>query len=103
MREIALTQGMVALVDDEDYEELNRHKWYAKKTSDAGSFYAARFQRINGRPTTIYMHREIMNCNNGMEVDHRDGNTLDNRKEKLRTCTKKQNLENRFCHRKSKK
>jgi len=95
---IPLTQGKFAKVDDADYEWLSEHKWYAKKTtrgdSEYGSYYAARFCRINRVPTTIYMHREITNCPAGKEVDHKNRDTLDNQRENLRCCTRAENMSN---------
>ena len=99
MKLIPLTQGKFAKVDDADFEWLSKYKWYAKNTrnkdEDSGSYYAARFQRTGGNPTTIYMHREITNCPDGKEVDHKNRDRLDNQRGNLRVCTRKENLENR--------
>ena len=89
-RIIPLTQGKFAIVDAEDYERLSRHKWCAAKSN--GRFYAQRTE--NGR--TIKMHREIMNPPPGMVCDHKNHNTLDNRKSNLRICTVSQNQQNRL-------
>lgn len=93
MREIELTQGKVAIVDDSWYEELNKDNWFAGKGS-RGGFYAMRRKWVNGRKITISMHREIVRPSEGLEVDHINGNTLDNRRENLRECTHAQNCTN---------
>ncbi len=90
MKEILLTQNKVALVDDEDYDELSKYKWRIK-VGDGGLFYARRNKRINGKRIEIPMHRQIMNTPKGMEVDHIDHNGLNNQKSNLRNCTTQEN------------
>ena len=89
MKEILLSQGRVALVDDDMFEYLNQWKWYCNNGG-----YATRNSTGLHR-TIIRMHREIMNTPNGMETDHINGNSLDNRKENLRVCTHSENMHNR--------
>ena len=84
-----LTQGQVAIVDDEDFNELAQYRW---KYTHRG--YAARYYRRDGKVCITYMHREIMMAPQGMEVDHRNGNKLDNRRENLRLCTRAENARN---------
>ena len=94
MKHIPLTKGQFALVDDEDFEQLNKYTWFAYKTK-YGGFSAIRNARTaDGRKTTIKMHRQIMNAPLGMDVDHRNHTTLDNQKHNLRICTRQQNLRN---------
>lgn len=92
---IELTQGYRTLVDDEDYEELSKHKWYARLSGE--DHYAARNINIDGAPATLYMHRHILGMTSGnpLRVDHINCNTLDNRRENLRPVTHAQNLQNR--------
>ena len=92
MKTIPLTQGKVALVDDEDFERVSQFKWYY---TQAG--YACRSLPVSGRKKTIQlMHRLIMGEPEGMEVDHRKhGDTLNNQKDNLRAATHQQNLCNR--------
>lgn len=92
MKTIQLTQGKVALVDDEDYENLRGFRWCA--FFNRNTHYAAR--RANGK--TLLMHREILGAKRGELVDHRDGNGLNNCRENLRRCTNAQNLLNRRRH-----
>jgi hypothetical protein len=42
----------------------------------------------------MLMHRFIMSTPDGMDTDHKNGNTLDNRKANLRICTTSQNMMN---------
>jgi HNH endonuclease len=93
MKEIPLTRGKVALVDDEDYESLIQWKWlvrYHRKTC-----YARRIDRHTGKPITIHMHREILGVKPNQQVDHINGNGLDNRRSNLRIAGHAQNLWNR--------
>jgi hypothetical protein len=97
MKEIQLTQGKVALVDDEDFEYLNQWKWYANKIGN--TFYALRSIHFykDGKRTgkAILMHREILNPENGLDIDHINRNGLDNRRCNIRIVTRRQNLQNR--------
>lgn len=98
MKKIKLSQGKYTLVDDEDFDELSKHKWSAKNNG-GGRFYA--YRKENGRATdkTIYMHRFITNAPKCMEVDHIDGDGLNNQRKNLRVCTKSKNQRNRKLHR----
>lgn len=97
MRQIPLTQGQFALVDDHDYEQLNKFNWYADWDAKVrgGSFYVARGVKVDGKRKTIYMHREIVGAQKGQMVDHINGNTLDNRRSNLRLATNAENQRNR--------
>lgn len=93
MRYIRLTQGKWAIVDNEDFEWLNQFKWCATKKKN--TYYAVRSMRKSkGHWTTSLMHREIMQAQKGQEIDHRNGNELDNQRANLRFCTQSQNLQN---------
>lgn len=94
MKEIGLTRGYVALVDDDDFGRLSSHKWCATPTK--AGFYAVRsVRREDGKSRLQGMHRVILDAKKGELVDHVNGNTLDNRKENLRICTYSQNNINR--------
>ena len=98
MKEIQLTQGKVALVDDEDFEYLNQWKWYVNKWNSG--FYAVRNVRINKKYVGyVSMHRLLTNNEDKILItDHINGNTLDNRKSNLRICNYSQNNSNRKIH-----
>lgn len=83
---IPVGRGLFALVDDEDYDRVARHKWWVIENV-SGNRYA--MARIDGR--FISMHRFILNPPSHLEVDHRDGNGLNNQKANLRLCTRQQN------------
>lgn len=93
MKVISLTKGLVTIVDDEDYEGLIHRTWYAQ--FNGITHYAATSERdANGRNRIVLMHRLILSVPPGQFVDHRDRNTLDNRRQNLRYCTKAQNAQN---------
>lgn len=94
-KEIQLTQGQVALVDDWWYEELNQFKWFAQWVKSTNSFYAERSSSILlGKRKAILMHAVVANTPKGMDTDHIDHNTLNNQEYNLRICTHSQNRMN---------
>lgn len=100
MKEIKLTQGYVALVDDEDYEYLNQWKWQVLKKKYTQ--YAFRKKQRNQAKQTLLMHRVIMGLSGNNQVDHIDHNGLNNQKYNLRICTNGQNQMNKRAYGKSK-
>jgi len=93
MKEIALTKGQVALVDDDDFEQLSKFKWQALWQPGRRVFVAV---RSTPRPNqkTVFMTRQIMRAPAEKEVDHHDHNTLNNQRANLRVCTGSQNQGN---------
>lgn len=96
MKQIQLTQGQCTLIDDEDFERVSAHKWLAAFNKQRCCFIAQRTVRKNTKAKTILMHRFIVNPPVDMQVDHKNHNTLDNRKSNLRVCTRTQNSQNRL-------
>lgn len=89
MKQIPLTRGKSALVDDADFEWLSQWKWHL-----GGCGYARRQQRQpDGKQKTILMHREI--CPQYKMIDHRDGDGINNQRDNLREATQAQNNMNR--------
>jgi hypothetical protein len=96
-REIPLTQGQVALVDEADYEWLSQWKWCAQYMASVKGFYAVRGVKKDGKCTSIPMHRFILGLQKGdkLQADHVNRDTLDNRRSNLRSCTRSENNQNK--------
>lgn len=90
-KEIQLTKGKVALVDDSDYEWLSRQRWLVV---DGRRCYARSFFKSR---RGVYMHRLILGVEHqpSIQVDHKDGNSLNNQRSNLRLATQSQNQQNR--------
>lgn len=89
---IPLSQGEFALVDAADFEALSAHRWYLHKAGNRR--YAARRAGSGLGRKIFYMHREVAG-EAGLDVDHIDGDGLNNTRANLRACTRKQNLANK--------
>ncbi|AXF54590.1 HNH endonuclease [Salicibibacter kimchii] len=84
--EIELTQGYMSIVDNEDYERVNKFNWHVN----------ARGYATTSTPAYALMHRYILGVDSlGKDVDHINGDRLDNRKENLRVVNNSQNARNR--------
>jgi hypothetical protein len=79
----------IALVDDSDFDRVREFKWNPVTSGHAMASIGTR---------SVYLHRLIMGAPNGLEVDHRNGNPLDNRRDNLRLCTRSQNMAARRKH-----
>lgn len=90
MKIIKITQNKVSLVDDEDFEFLNKIKWNAVWN---GKKWYAQFHPKNG--VVLWLHRYVLNYTGPLQVDHVDGNGINNQKENLRLATNSQNQMNR--------
>lgn len=95
---LQLTKDQFTLIDEEDYIRISTlGKWQAIGPNK-GKYYAVHntHRNINGKRTgiTLLLHRFLTNAPEGMEVDHINGDSLDNRKFNLRICTKAQNRAN---------
>jgi len=86
---IPLTKGMKALIDDEDYERIAKYKWHFSHRYAVTAVYNGK-----NKKDCICMHNMLMNTPDGMEVDHIDGDGLNNRRSNLRICTHAENLRN---------
>jgi hypothetical protein len=89
--EIYLTRGRVAIVDAEDVDVLSAFSWtFHPGDASIGEGYA--MSNLNGK--TIYMHRFLLGASPGQEVDHKNRNSLDNRRSNLRIATRSQQAVN---------
>ncbi len=91
---IALTQGQNTKVTAADHPWLNQWNWCAHWNKNASSFYVVRWENIKGRRYMIQMAREILGCGPSEEADHKNRDSLDNRRNNLRKATHSQNSSN---------
>lgn len=87
MKELKLTTGETALLDDADHAWASQYNWYSVEG------YAS--TTVNG--IVLYLHRELLKPTAGLQVDHRDKNKLNNQRSNLRLATDVQNKMNRGC------
>ena len=103
MKQIELTQGKMALVDDDMFDIINQRNWYVLK--DGNTFYATSHLTrkdnvdISKRPVVWMHHLVVGKPPKGFEVDHIDGDGLNNQRYNLRIVTKRVNHHNQIAHR----
>jgi len=95
VREIPLTEGHVALVDEADYEAVAAYRWRALIRPTSRTVYAQRVTSSDGKKSTLLLHRFLVKAPKGLEVDHIDGNGLNNTRANLRVGTHAENMRNR--------
>lgn len=89
MKIIPLTRGYSTIVDDADFLELASVKFHA--SGRAGNIYAKLSAWIEGKREKFALHRILFGCPAGVKIDHKDGDTLNNRRYNLRLATPRQN------------
>lgn len=100
MTELLLSDGSIALIDDDDYQKASLLCWRA--SSRRTVTYARAYVRGSGRKNCkrVYLHRYLLELSPGFDVDHINGNGLDCRRTNMRVATKQQNRMNEGCCRK---
>lgn len=93
MKQVSLTQGQFAIIDDEDDELVAQYNWRYNAMHNRAQ--TSVYIKGNGKPTNLYMHRLIMHAPEGVQVDHINGNRLDNQKANLRLVNAAQNQWNK--------
>ncbi len=88
MKKIKLSRGKTALIDDDDLERVSQFKWYINENAEKTKLYAMRSKLKSEegivKGTKVYMHRFILQVvEKSAVIQHKNGNTLDNRKENL--------------------
>lgn len=96
LKEISLTQGKIALVDDVDFDCVNKHRWAARKSRHL--YYAQ--SKIDGK--NVSLHAFLLNPPSNVDIDHIDGNGLNNQRSNLRICSHMENMANQKRHSDSK-
>jgi hypothetical protein len=90
MKTIKLSRGEFSIVDDEDFDRVDKFKWHVAISNNGTSKHACRW--VNGK--RIWLHHFITGLGRN-EIDHRDGNGLNNQKSNLRRTTFLKNSKNR--------
>lgn len=90
---IPLNPKMFAVVDRSDFDTLMKFKWHARKQR-GGFVYAVRKMLVGGKERRVKMHNDIAIPPEGFVVDHRDHDTMNNRRSNLRVCTSGENSRN---------
>lgn len=97
-RTVKLSQGYEAVVDDADHERVSQYRWCAtvkRRTDGTARVYAVRSVRVGSGYIPEYLHRFLLGerCH-GKDVDHVDGNPLNNTRSNLRVCSRAENMRN---------
>jgi len=96
---IPLTHGYETIIDASDLELVVKYDWFARVRHKAdGSIrtvYAVRSKKIVRKTRMVGIHRAILNAPDGVEVDHIDGDGLNNRRSNLRLASRAQNQKNK--------
>ncbi len=98
--EFKLMGGQITLIDREDVSKMEGYNWRIQ-TGKGGKIYVVGYP-VGFWSQLILLHRFILNPPKHLDIDHRNGNGLDNRKSNLRICTRSQNLANQVRQSRSK-
>lgn len=92
VRTVQLRGGLSTLIDEADWDSVSARNWGVQKSGRLR--YAARSVYRDGGSRKLGLHRFLLDAPAGSEVDHRNGDTLDNRRANLRVCTRSENGRN---------
>ena len=89
-KQISISRGMTATVDDSDFNSVKDYEWYA--VPGYNTWYAMRWEGIRPQRKHVFLHRFLMGVSDShVLIDHKNGNGLDCTRGNMRTCTRMQN------------
>ena len=91
MKQFQLNQNKILLIDDEDFDKVSKYHWYFTGRYVKGYLLHKKFKG----QTRVAIHRMVLNAKQGQEIDHIDGNILNNQKGNLRFVSHSENMANR--------
>jgi hypothetical protein len=88
--------GLITIVDAADAPRVTKYSWHARRArdKDGEKFYAVAMVTSGGISRATRLQRFLLNAPKGKWVDHKNGLTLDNRRQNLRLCDPWQNAHN---------
>jgi hypothetical protein len=89
---LQLNKGFTTLIDDDIVDDVKPFRWYVVPRPRTN--YVRRSIPCGGKTKYEYLHQRVLGVRPGFEIDHIDGNTLDNRRANLRHATRQQNMRN---------
>lgn len=97
MKRIPLSQSKFAIIDDKDFGLVSQYKWHVKNWRNT-SYARTNLHIGRNKWSPLSMHRFILDAPKEMDVDHINGNGLDNRRKNLRLCSRSENTRNSRKH-----
>jgi hypothetical protein len=94
VKEVPVHGGLVALVDDADYELVSQYSWWPNRGTGSQTIYARAYMRGAKRQQSVLLHRLILSARHSVEIDHENLNGLDCQRHNLRLATVAQNKQN---------
>lgn len=79
------SNSLFTLIDDEDYERCSRYTWYLHKSTHDNYVRGVVDSKL------VYLHKFLLN-EYELDVDHKNGNGLDNQRDNLRRASKSNNM-----------
>jgi AP2 domain-containing protein/HNH endonuclease len=98
---VYLTKGYKTVIDTCDVDHVSKRVWHALVHKTKGKTYVYASTNVKRDDGTVFiygLHRYIMDAPKGINVDHRDGGTLNNTRGNIRLATHSQNMKNRRLH-----
>lgn len=83
------------IIDVEDWDKVKQYRWFCDCKNGGKTFYVRANKWSRNKRKNVYLHRLILGSDNSAnDIDHKNGNACDNRKENLRECLHSENMGN---------
>lgn len=95
MKVIELTKGFVTVISKQDYRRVSKVSWHVHMSRGTKKKPGQPYARGSVGGKKVYLHRFITGAFNPWHVDHKNHQTLDNRRENLEIVSREENMKRR--------